>query len=295
MRHLLFGAALLLAIAPAAIAQNDKDKPKPDKPSAAAEKELKDLNDEFNKAQNDLYKSLNDAKTPEEAQKIAEKEKLAEKQQKLMADYAKRAFAIAEKFPKEGDVAVDALIWVVNHAEGSPESIKAVDMLIRDHIANKKIDALLPRLVHMPLDANEKLIRAVLEKADTAERKANVRIQLAKFLKGKADAVEVIKSIDAETRMAVEQRLGKDFLARLAATDPAKATAEAEALFEAVVKDKTVSASIKESAEAELFELQHLAIGKPAIDIEGEDIDGKKFKLSDYKGKVVVIDFWGNW
>src|SRR5262249_30283149 len=109
MRHLLFGAALLLAIAPAAIAQNDKDKPKPDKPSATAEKELKDLNDEFNKAQNDLYKSLNDAKTPEEAQKIAEKEKLAEKQQKLMADYAKRAFVIAEKYPKEGDVAVDAL------------------------------------------------------------------------------------------------------------------------------------------------------------------------------------------
>ena len=35
--------------------------------------------------------------------------------------------------------------------------------------------------------------------------------------------------------------------------------------------------------------------GKTAPDIEGEDIDGKKFKLSDYRGKVVVLDFWGNW
>jgi len=38
-----------------------------------------------------------------------------------------------------------------------------------------------------------------------------------------------------------------------------------------------------------------LSIGKEAPEIEGEDIDGNKFKLSDYRGKVVVLDFWGNW
>jgi cytochrome oxidase Cu insertion factor (SCO1/SenC/PrrC family) len=38
-----------------------------------------------------------------------------------------------------------------------------------------------------------------------------------------------------------------------------------------------------------------LAVGKVAPDIVGEDIDGKEFKLSDYRGKVVVLDFWGNW
>jgi hypothetical protein len=36
-------------------------------------------------------------------------------------------------------------------------------------------------------------------------------------------------------------------------------------------------------------------VGDIAPEISGEDIDGKKFKLSDYKGKVVVLDFWGNW
>ena len=30
-------------------------------------------------------------------------------------------------------------------------------------------------------------------------------------------------------------------------------------------------------------------------EIKGEDVDGKSFKLSDYRGKVVVIDFWGDW
>lgn len=36
-------------------------------------------------------------------------------------------------------------------------------------------------------------------------------------------------------------------------------------------------------------------IGNLAPDIEGEDTDGRPFKLSDYRGKVVVLDFWGHW
>ena len=38
-----------------------------------------------------------------------------------------------------------------------------------------------------------------------------------------------------------------------------------------------------------------LAIGKHAPEIEGEDLDGIRFKLSDYRGKVIVLDFWGDW
>ncbi|MFO1076423.1 MAG: hypothetical protein U1E73_01710 [Planctomycetota bacterium] len=32
-----------------------------------------------------------------------------------------------------------------------------------------------------------------------------------------------------------------------------------------------------------------------AADIAGVDLDGVAFKLSDYKGKVVLLDFWGDW
>jgi hypothetical protein len=48
-------------------------------------------------------------------------------------------------------------------------------------------------------------------------------------------------------------------------------------------------------AKADIFEMENLVPGKPAPDFEAEDQDGKKFKLSDYKGKVVVLDFWGFW
>ena len=36
-------------------------------------------------------------------------------------------------------------------------------------------------------------------------------------------------------------------------------------------------------------------IGNQAPEISGEDIDGVAFKLSDYRSKVVVLDFWGDW
>jgi hypothetical protein len=36
-------------------------------------------------------------------------------------------------------------------------------------------------------------------------------------------------------------------------------------------------------------------VGETAPEIKGEDIDGIPFTLSDYRGKVVVLDFWGHW
>jgi thiol-disulfide isomerase/thioredoxin len=48
-------------------------------------------------------------------------------------------------------------------------------------------------------------------------------------------------------------------------------------------------------ARGMLFQLQRLAIGKTAPDFTTQDVDGVEFRLSDYLGKVVVLDFWGLW
>ena len=38
-----------------------------------------------------------------------------------------------------------------------------------------------------------------------------------------------------------------------------------------------------------------LEIGMPAPDIVGVTADGEEIRLSDFRGRVVVIDFWGDW
>ncbi len=42
-------------------------------------------------------------------------------------------------------------------------------------------------------------------------------------------------------------------------------------------------------------EASRLEPGLPAPEIEGRDLDGVAFRLSDYRGKVVLLDFWGDW
>ena len=55
------------------------------------------------------------------------------------------------------------------------------------------------------------------------------------------------------------------------------------------------SSTFAKSAKADIFELENLSVGCIAPDFEAEDENGVKFKLSDYRGKVVVLDFWGFW
>ena len=52
-----------------------------------------------------------------------------------------------------------------------------------------------------------------------------------------------------------------------------------------------------EYADAHLapHEKASLAVGKKAPEIAGRDLDGNEMKLSDHLGKVVVLDFWGDW
>ena len=43
------------------------------------------------------------------------------------------------------------------------------------------------------------------------------------------------------------------------------------------------------------LKLSKLAIGKESPEIEAADLDGVPFRLSQYRGKVVVLTFWATW
>jgi cytochrome oxidase Cu insertion factor (SCO1/SenC/PrrC family) len=106
----------------------------------------------------------------------------------------------------------------------------------------------------------------------------------------------LLKDLPAVARR-YEGLYGKNYLDTLRRQDRARAVAEVEAVFEqAAAKFGDVKlpfgGTVGDSAKIELFAIRYLAVGKVALEIEGPDQDGKRFKLSDYKGKVVLLYFW---
>lgn len=57
------------------------------------------------------------------------------------------------------------------------------------------------------------------------------------------------------------------------------------------LKNKDFAAELK----AKISQDGKLGAGQPAIDFAFADKNGKSAKLSDYKGKVIYIDFWATW
>jgi len=92
-------------------------------------------------------------------------------------------------------------------------------------------------------------------------------------------------------------------LKMLESSDTAALEREAEVFLERVIAEygdvrmpyPYNETPLGELARGELFRLRNLSVGKVAPDLEGEDMDGRKLKLSDYRGKVVALVFWATW
>ncbi len=231
-------------------------KSEPQKPKTPDE-QFQALKKDLNKSQQALGKEFRNAKTDEEQQKIRTR------YQEAVEKCQKEVFELAQKNAKE-PFAVDALIWVVQNAPGEAAT-EALTILAKEHIQDKRMGTVAAKLADSGSPQAEKLLRAILEKNPDHKAQAQACFALANFLKQKSEEA------------------------------PSADTKEAEKYFDLLVTKYADIGSLVEAAKGALFEIRNLALGKTAPEIDGADTDGKKFKLTDYRGKVVLIDFWGNW
>jgi peroxiredoxin len=61
------------------------------------------------------------------------------------------------------------------------------------------------------------------------------------------------------------------------------------------IRDRFANNSTVQSFVNHMAELKVLSVGQKAPDFESIDPDGKVVKLSDFKGKYTLLDFWASW
>ena len=197
------------------------------------------------------------------------KAKSDDERQTLLAEYpartfAKRFFEFAESHAKE-KAGIQAYCWLVNNAQQDFRlRNRALEVLTKEHAASEFLDSsMLARLGYARTPPELALLNAVVEK--------NKQPQLR----------------------------GQALLSSATASKYQGNRKEAERILERVIQEyasgERSNKSLADRARGELFEIRNLSVGKTAPDIEGKDLDGVDFKLSDYRGKVVVLDFWGHW
>lgn len=59
--------------------------------------------------------------------------------------------------------------------------------------------------------------------------------------------------------------------------------------------DNVVVAKNEESMEEEAISKQEIAVGKEAPNFTLKNLDGDEVSLKDYRGKMVLINFWATW
>lgn len=273
--------------------------PVPDpKAGAAAETTFADqvaaLEKEFDAATQAFEEKYEAAKSDEERRKVFETDYPPEK-------FVPRFFELAAKAKGE-DAALECYLWILRYAQKPATRDSIFAPLLADHVASPKlVDAVRGMgrtTVSVP---SESFLRAVIEKSPHREVKGFATNALAGVLLGMASLSESINTPEWTEKKAqgIEEYYGKETIEEASARGAREFTKEAERLLEGVAKDygdlQSFRFPLGQVAEMDLFELHHLQVGMVAPDVAGSDVDGIAFKLSDYRGKVVVLDFWGFW
>lgn len=179
--------------------------------------------------------------------------------------FGKRALALADE--SAGDEALNVLTFAATNFSEADIVKHMIERLTRDHIKSKEIVNLLKR---------SRTFGRLIGKKETTD-----------FL-SKVNAKNPHPLPRAYALLAMSQSTLSDRGATAKDLDRAKA--------QVVEADELAKGSPYAARTSRVrFEVENLLPGCQAPDIKGEDLDGTAFSLSDYRGKVVLLDFWGFW
>jgi len=187
--------------------------------------------------------------------------------------YATRVLKITEAHATDPDSAL-GVSWLITQAAAFPEYQQALKMLATTHVASAGIAPAVKALEYQPFETVGPILRSIQEKNPNTEEKAAALYALGMQHFRRFDAALTPEQAEAAKTQAMDcfQKIVSSF------------------------SNVTIQGfPIADQAGRMLFEMSNLSVGSEVPEIEGQDVDGSAFKLSDHRGKHVVLMFWGGW
>ena len=211
------------------------------------------------------------------------------------AEVREQAFKQLRELAASKDVQSDTAVRCLGlQFQYASEEMKkeAFEELLKNHSSHEQTMAIVLNLGNQVNAESKAMIEQAIDSPDQ-NAQANAMVALSKFHSQKEREFLYYETAPPMHLMG----LGKDRAAYLKSKiDPAE-IGKVETYLSDFVESASddTDAKVLALARKQLFEVQNLAAGKKALEISGQDLDGVEFKLSDYRGQVVVLDFWGDW
>jgi thiol-disulfide isomerase/thioredoxin len=231
-------------------------------------------------------------------------------------DYYGRLLALAQAHPGDA-AAVDSLVWIVATSTNGYDAFKergvrikrAMDILAGDHSDDPRVGRVCLELTTAATPLRDEFLHTIHAKSTDRRNKGRVCLALGEFLLAKSETVSRLKGPsggEVMRRVKAESPHRLPYYAKLLREDPGVLAREGEHLLERAIAEygelpydptflSKVGKTLAEVARTDLRRRRNLAVGQRAPEIEGRDVDGNAFKLSDYCGRVVLLTFSGNW
>ncbi|MBK7875391.1 MAG: hypothetical protein IPJ77_06515 [Planctomycetes bacterium] len=283
---------------PALPAAKPAEEPKAAAPVGTRAERFEALQKEFDEAMNAYYDLFRNAKSEAEMQAVAKTAKAPD-----TAPFFARANALLDEDPTDA-TAFSALQWMFDNSRDEKQTERLCAIVEKHHFAKAEVAELLRPLAYSGSAGNQLIERLSKESPHEAVRGRALFQCATSAMEDVRFAAEVKSMADGPEKDSYKGYLGEERFARLMLLDAAQAEKDALALFQRVQKEygsvklhvgTPYESTLGEQSGANIFEIENLAVGKTAPEIEGEDVAGVAFKLSDYRGKVVMLDFWGFW
>jgi thiol-disulfide isomerase/thioredoxin len=273
----VWGLVLTGSLAVASAQQPPVGEPKEGKAQPTLAQKYLELQKEFEATNRKLLERFQAAKTD------TERNAIREEALKLLPQFADRLLAIVGQEVKSRE-AFEPLLQALLMGRGGEASKKAAQLLAEHHVGDPRLLRLLPALASQGGEAGTHLLEVLAEKATDRQVRGLALLYHGAGLLEQADMPAPAASpLTPEKRQAAYAQAEK--VLRLAVQD------YGDVKIPTPMGEQTVA----KAAEEHLFILNHLTIGKVLPDVEVQDLTGKKVKVSDYRGKVVVLDIWATW